>query len=570
MTTRTADGEPDVLAPTRRRKRGNHHNDEARHLARGQAMRTTDGAAYRTSPDGAALHTSPAADNFVLGLGGIPTHYGAIADNFVRALGDQATSENARTRPALRRSAAMSRPDLTSHADEASVWSALGTSRESASVSLAGDPDEVSARMAPRPVAGTEPEVQLHVGTGAQRAARSVGAAAFTVGTQIVLGEQAQTGPDSTAILAHELAHARLNATAPASALPRIQRQGLPEVAPVAPPRSPTDLQPGSYTVLVVGSPGPGELPGHAFQFADAAAQVEAPSRVWLVEQTGYQAGGVDLAGIQTRARGAPVFWITPSSPLPALLRQFPPASIAALRVFSHGVPGMVTLRYGGTIPNYGLDIAGAQSLSPEQFRPDAEITFDSCNTATDPSLFPGLPDEKRSLAAEVANATGLPVTAWVGRTSYRQVNRGTGGVVGSEIMSGLRPDFTELYSSTLRQRTPQQVVTAPTRSPGDWTSWFRMRARLPETRRFPVSAGATVVVTIDADSEFVPMRGAPITVILHREVDLAVDRAQSRRATIGQETVLTWPDCVAGTYYLELFHMSGLEVVGTIAVTVR
>jgi len=65
------------------------------------------------------------------------------------------------------------------------------------------------------------------------------------------------------------------------------------------------------------------------------------------------------------------------------------------------------------------------------------------------------------------------------------------------------------------------------------------------------------------------PNFGAPITVILHREVDLAIDSAQSRRATIGQETVLTWPDCVAGTYYLELFHMSGLEVVGTIAVTV-
>ncbi|HEY6685544.1 MAG TPA: hypothetical protein VI094_04970, partial [Propionibacteriaceae bacterium] len=60
------------------------------------------------------------------------------------------------------------------------------------------------------------------------------------------------------------------------------------------------------------------------------------------------------------------------------------------------------------------------------------------------------------------------------------------------------------------------------------------------------------------------------ITVTLHREVDWAVDTAQSQRATIGQETVLTWPDCVAGTYYLELFHMSGLGVSGTIAVTVR
>jgi hypothetical protein len=555
---RKIEGErPDPSAPARWRKPGNRHN-EARDIGCVEAVST----AMRIT----------AEDSFVRGLNGGPLHAGPTGDSFARGLDRQVSTEDASAVRALRPdSAASACPDSSSHLDEASVWSALGTSRESASISLADDADEVTARASPRPLTAAGPIVQQHVGAGAQRAARSVGAAAFTVGTQIVLGEQAVSGPASTAILAHELAHARLNAAAPASASPRIQRQGLPEMGPVARPTSPADLQPGSYTVLVVGSPGPGELPGHAFQFADAAAQVEAPSRVWLVEQTGYKAGGVDLAGIHSRARGAPVFWITPSTPLPALLRQFPAASIAALRVFSHGVPGMVTLRYGVTgLPNYGLDVAGARSLSREQFRLDAEITFDSCNTATDPSLLPGLPDDERSLAAEVADATGLPVTAWVGRTSYRQVNRGTGGVVGSEIISGLRPDFTELYSSTLRQRTPQQVVTAPTRSPGDWTSWFRMRARLPETRRFPVSAGATVTVGIDADSDFVAMRGAPITVILHREVDRAVEGVRSGRATVGQETVLTWADCEAGIYYLELFHMSGLEVVGTIGVTVH
>lgn len=265
------------------------------------------------------------------------------------------------------------------------------------------------------------------------------------------------------------------------------------------------------------------------------------------------------------------MFWITPSTPLVTLLRQFPAGSIAGLHVFSHGVPGMVMLRYNRPgVPDYGLNVTDARSLSPEQFTSDAEITFDSCNTATDPSLVPGIEYGERSLAAEVADASGRPVAAWVGRTSYRQVNRGTGGVVGSEIMTGIRPDFTELYSSVVRQRTPRGVITAPTRSPGDWTSWFRMRARLPETRRFPVAAGASLTVRILAESDFVPMQGAPITVVLHREVDWAADDSWSSRAAVGQESVLTWPNLEAGTYYLELFHLSGLEVSGTIAVTMR
>lgn len=293
---------------------------------------------------------------------------------------------------------------------------------------------------------------------------------------------------------------------------------------------------------------------------------------MWLVERTGYEAGGVDLGGLETRARGAQIFWITPSSPLTQLLGEFPQGSIAELHVFSHGVPGLVTLRYRGPDgPNSGLDVTGARALRADRFTADADISFDSCNTATDPSLAPGIPDDDHSLAAEVADATGRPVTAWVGRTSYRQVNRGTGGVIGSEIMSGgLRPDVTEAYSSILRQRSPQLVTTAPTRSAGDWTSWFRMSARLPETRRFPVPAGATVAVRIDAHSEFAPMQGAQITVILHRDVDWGRDDAWSDTARVGQSTSLSWSDRPAGTYYLELFHLSGLEVAGDIAVTVR
>jgi hypothetical protein len=346
------------------------------------------------------------------------------------------------------------------------------------------------------------------------------------------------------------------------------------ELAGLRSPRGPGELPVGRYTVVVVGSPGPGELPGHAFQFVDAAAQVPGLSRVWLVERTGYEIGGVDLGGVEARARSAPVFWITPSTPLTTLLGQFPPASIAELHFFSHGVPGMVTLRYGwpGT-ENYGLSLSDARSLSSGAFAPDAEVSFDSCNTATDPSLFPGIEYGERSLAQEVADATGRPVVAWLGRTSYRQVNRGLGGVGGSEIFSGgLRPDFTELYSTVVRQRGPRQGVTAPRSSSGDWSSWFRMKARLPESRRFPVPEGGSVLVRITARSEYVPMQGAQITVVLHRDVDLWVDEKLPGRnhAIVGQDRTLTWSNLQAGTYYLELFHLSGLEVEGDIAVNIR
>jgi hypothetical protein len=164
-----------------------------------------------------------------------------------------------------------------------------------------------------------------------------------------------------------------------------------------------------------------------------------------------------------------------------------------------------------------------------------------------------------------------MPVEAWIGRTSYRQVNRGTGGVIGSEIWGGggLLPDFTELYSSVVRQRSPTPTVTAPTRSSSDWTSWFRMQARLPESRRFPVRDGGSVTVRILARSEYTLMRGAHITVVLHRDVDWSADEnlPAADAAIVGQQSVLTWTGLRAGTYYLELYHLSGLEVEGDIEV---
>ncbi|MEV6488068.1 hypothetical protein AB0M20_05410 [Actinoplanes sp. NPDC051633] len=336
----------------------------------------------------------------------------------------------------------------------------------------------------------------------------------------------------------------------------------------------PAALPPGQYQVVVVGSPSPGELPGPAYQDAAAGARAGGEQRVWLVERTGYELAKVDLGEVEARAKGAPVFWVTPDSSLPSLLGKFPPGSIAGLHVFSHGVPGALTLRYNWPDhEDYGLSLAGARTLTPQAFAANADITFDSCNSGTDPSLLPGLDYGERSLAAEVADATERPVTAWSGRTSYRQVNRGTGGVMGSEVFGGgWRPDFTEVYSGTVRQRVPTEFVTPPSRSAGDWSSWFKMKARLPETRRFPVKDKGSVTATIAASSEFEPMQGAQITVILHRDVSWGRDDdlTGSPAAVVGQETATTWSDLEEGTYYIELYHLSGLEVEGTISVTVR
>lgn len=60
------------------------------------------------------------------------------------------------------------------------------------------------------------PPARVHVGPEAERAARSVHARAFTVGTDIVLGDRVARGadPDSRAVLAHEAAHARARSPA--------------------------------------------------------------------------------------------------------------------------------------------------------------------------------------------------------------------------------------------------------------------------------------------------------------------------------------------------------------------
>jgi len=112
------------------------------------------------------------------------------------------------------------------------------------SVSGAGDPAErEAATVAGAVTAGRQTRastaaadfstVRLHTGPAAAASARARGAAAYTVGEDVVLGEGATgTDPRSTALLAHELTHV-LQQRRSGSRL--VQRQALPGTAPTPP-----------------------------------------------------------------------------------------------------------------------------------------------------------------------------------------------------------------------------------------------------------------------------------------------------------------------------------------------
>jgi hypothetical protein len=327
-------------------------------------------------------------------------------------------------------------------------------------------------------------------------------------------------------------------------------------------PARPGDLEPGQYHVVIVGSPGQAEVNAkHPYQFADAAARRgTGPNTVWLVEETGYGLGGVPLSGVRSRAGASRVFLISPSTPLASLLRQFPAGSIASLEAYSHGLPGLLALRHGWPgQDDYGLTTSEARGLSPGSFSPEATLSFDSCNSATE--------GDGESLAQAVATATQRPVQGWVGRTSYREVNRGAGGVVASEIWpTGGSFDWTEL-ASQLRGRHPEQVTIAPASSPGDFSGSYEITARLPRTRRFPVGSNQRVLLTISAFSDIPTMQGLSIFVLLHREVD--EDVGPPRRFAIGSTAVFEWQGLTAGTYYFEIYHLHGPLVTGDISVAV-
>ena len=132
-------------------------------------------------------------------------------------------------------------PDVSAAADADSLWFQLAVQPERTTVSAPGDPDEVEARAAAahhRPSEMPVPDgVTIHTGPGAREAAQAVGAMAFTVGRDVVLGDI--SAPETPAsVLAHELAHVG-QATESMAPAPRILRQGKPDAGtPPAPPAS--------------------------------------------------------------------------------------------------------------------------------------------------------------------------------------------------------------------------------------------------------------------------------------------------------------------------------------------
>src|SRR5262249_20119754 len=143
---------------------------------------------------------------------------------------------------------------------------------------------------------------------------------------------------------------------------------------------------------------------------------------IWLVEKTGYEIYGVSLDYIKKAAPPGGYGWITPQATLVGWLNQFKDGSIQKLVVFSHGLRGLVALRYGwegGGAASYSLSVADVANIDPKKFAVNATVEFDSCNS--------GVPESSggQSVAQALANRIRVAVGGWTGRTSYADINSG-------------------------------------------------------------------------------------------------------------------------------------------------
>ncbi|MCA9936158.1 MAG: DUF4157 domain-containing protein [Anaerolineales bacterium] len=250
------------------------------------------------------------------------------------------------------------------------------------------------------------------------------------------------------------------SASARRSVLPRRPREAVPqEPRPAmqeAPPAEarPVPIQP--KTVIVIGSPSPGQAYG--FQFVSAAlCHSNDKNTLWLVERSGYEMiYGTNPGFITDQAPAGGYGWITPSHNLVGWINSMPDSSIGRLVVYSHGVPNLVSLRYGWAsvnMPNYGLNLQDIARISPSKFADNASIEFNSCNT--------GINTDEGNLAQAFANRTGHSVQAWTGRTSYAGINRGTCRVQGSRYT--LSTDaISEFWSRRRAGASPQLRTFTP------------------------------------------------------------------------------------------------------------
>ncbi len=149
--------------------------------------------------------------------------------------------------------------------------------------------------------------------------------------------------------------------------------------------------------------------------------------------------------------------WITPENGLVDQINALPRGSVQRMVVYSHGVDGMVTLRYGWDgkgKPNYGLNREQARRIDGNVFTASALIDLESCQGGTNL--------EGGSLAQVVADKTDRNVMGWTGRTSYADVNAGRGGVRGSEY--GLNLDAVKEFwtRNVVAGDTPRRVTFKP------------------------------------------------------------------------------------------------------------
>ncbi|HEV7859190.1 MAG TPA: DUF4157 domain-containing protein, partial [Pyrinomonadaceae bacterium] len=398
--------------------------------------------------------------------------------------------------------------------------------------------------------------VRVHSDALATEAASSVAARAFTVGQDIVFGA-GEYEPQTEAgrqLLAHELTHT-VQQGGGADGTNSLQRTPCLD-----------EKERGPFVVSVIGAPGPGEIKAsHPYQFMNAALyQGVNKNTVWIVEQTGYEAGGVDKSQIEKSAAPGCLFWLTPQTPLSSIISQnFPDASIESMTIYSHGLAGLVTLRYGWEskgLENYGLSMSQVQSFGGSKFKPNATIDFNSCNTGTSV--------DEGNLAQEMAYRTGRPVKAWTGRTSYAEINNGADdkdtSVHGSEVYRN-RLDMTEVYSRARGRNPVHKTFSPPGRRSGGFTSDFEIRTRLPESRHFDVPEGGMVVVTCSGGTYVRPDRKPTdsdrIGIYLNESKSMALDpRVGYESLKVGTSDIAIFTNLHAGEYYLEIIAESEPE----------
>ena len=405
-------------------------------------------------------------------------------------------------------------------------------------------------------------EIKIHTGGESIQMNRDLNAKAFTVGNDIYFNE-GQYNPVSAEgkhLLAHELTH-----TVQQNPFRAIQRTPC------------IDQRTGNLNVYVIGSPGPAEIQAnHAYQFMNAAQyQGVNANTVWIVERTGYEQGGVDLSIIESSISNGCLIWLTPNNPLYTILqREFPANRIGSMNFYSHGLAGLVTLRYGWTgasLPNYGLSLSEVHNINSSRFAPNATIQFDSCNTGT--------ATDEGNLAEEFSYYSGRPVRAWTGRTSYSEVNDGAADgdtdVHGSQVYNHSL-DLPEVVSR-VRGRTPHLNTFSISGGTLVLDSDFEITTRLPESSHFPVSAGQNVTVAISNAAYVRPNRATnpsdTIGVRLHKNVDYGFDEE------IGYQSLSAdHPDiaifrsmATSGNYYLEItFESSPVNPYETLMADIR